>query len=187
MTSLSLATVLAEAARRYPDKVAVVDGERRVTYDELWLEARSYAAGLRALGIGPGSTVAMLAPNVLDFPRVYYAALAVGATVVPVHLLLTADEAGYVLRDSGTDLLICHSSQLAMGRAAADAAGVAVVTVGPLPADSPATRLEQVSEGLAPLRVVRDPGGRGHRGDLLHQRHHRQAQGRRADPPQPGA
>ena len=41
MTTLSLAAVLAEAARRYPDKVAVVDTGTRVTYHELWEQARS--------------------------------------------------------------------------------------------------------------------------------------------------
>jgi long-chain acyl-CoA synthetase len=153
MTTLSLAAVLAEAARRYPDKVAVVDAGTRVTYAELWQQARSYSAGLRELGICPGDTVAMLIPNVLDFPRVYYAALAVGATIVPVHLLLTAEEIAYVLRDSGTDVLVAHSSQLALGAAAAHAAGTRLVSVGPLPvglADAP-QRLEDAAAAVPPL------------------------------------
>jgi long-chain acyl-CoA synthetase len=151
MTALSLAMVLAEAARRHPDKVAIVDGDTRVTYAQLWLEARSHAAALRELGVKPGDTVALLAPNVVDFPRVYYGALAAGATVVPVHLLLTVDEAAYVLRDSRTDLLVCHTSQLAMGGPAAEATGMPVVAVGPAPGgmlDGP-RRLEEV--GAAPL------------------------------------
>ena len=44
-------------------------------------------------------------PNVADFPRVYFAALAVGARIVPVSLLLTPEEIGYVLTDSGADLI----------------------------------------------------------------------------------
>ena len=60
MTTLSLATVLAEAARRYPEKVAVVDaGGARITYPELWEQTRAYAAGLRELGIKPGARVAI--------------------------------------------------------------------------------------------------------------------------------
>jgi long-chain acyl-CoA synthetase len=47
--------------------------------------------------------------------------------VVPVHLLLTADEMAYVLRDSETDLLVAHVSQLATATAAASLAGVRVV------------------------------------------------------------
>jgi long-chain acyl-CoA synthetase len=153
MTTLSLAAVLAEAARRHPDKVAVVDAGTRSTYDELWQQARSYAAGLRELGVGPGDTVAMLIPNVLDFPRVYYAALAVGATIVPVHLLLTPEEMAYVLRDSGTGMLIAHSSQLAVGAAAAHAAATRLVSVGPLPvglADAP-QRLEDAAAAVPAL------------------------------------
>jgi long-chain acyl-CoA synthetase len=155
MTVLSLAAVLAEGARRYPDKVAVVDGATRTTYFELWEQSRGYAAGLQELGIGPGSTVAILIPNVLDFPRVYYAALAAGATIVPVHLLLTADEVAYVLRDSGADVLIAHSSQLALGAAAAHAAGTRLLSVGPLPAGLPDAppRLEDAAGAVPPLRT----------------------------------
>jgi len=155
MTVLSLATILAEAARRYPDKVAVIDAGTRVTYRELWRQARSYAAGLRELGVGPGDTVALLIPNTLDFPRAYYGALAVGATIVPVHLLLTPDEAAYVLRDSGTDLVIAHSGQLALGAAAAHQAGTRLVSVGPLPVglvDAP-DRLEDAAARVPPLHT----------------------------------
>jgi long-chain acyl-CoA synthetase len=155
LTTLSLATVLAEAARRYPDKVAVVDGATRTTYRELWDQTLAYAAGLRELGIGKGDKVAIQIPNVLDFPRVYYAALAVGAAVVPVHLLLTPAEIAYVLTDSGAKLLVAHSSQLANGAAAAKLAGVRVASVGPLPADLPAAppRLEEVAAATTPLRT----------------------------------
>jgi long-chain acyl-CoA synthetase len=153
MTTLSLATILAESARRYPDKTAVVDGAVRVSYRELWQQTLAYAAGLRELGVQPGDTVAVLIPNVLDFPRVYYAALAVGATIVPVHLLLTPTEIAYVLEDSGSTLLISHSSQLANAAAAAAITGTKVVTVGPLPPglpDAPA-RLEEVAATVPPL------------------------------------
>jgi long-chain acyl-CoA synthetase len=131
MSTLSLATVLAEAARRYPGTTAIVDGDQRVSYADLWAQARGYGAGLRELGVGPGDAVALLIPNVVDFPRAYYGALAAGAVVVPVHLLLTADEVAYVLRDSGADLLVCHTSMIATGGAAARTAGVRLVTVGP--------------------------------------------------------
>jgi long-chain acyl-CoA synthetase len=161
-TTLSLASVLAESARRYPGKVAVVDGAVRMTYADLWADALSYAAGLRSLGVRPGGTVALIAPNVADFPRAYFAISAAGAVIVPVHLLLTADEAAYVLKDSGVDLVVCHTSQLAMGRAAAERAGLPLVTVGPVPGDLGVPRLEDVAAAQAPLvsyetRVAEDP------------------------------
>jgi long-chain acyl-CoA synthetase len=131
MTMLSLATVLAESARRYPDKVAVVDRDERITYAELWRDALAYAGHLSACGVRPGDTVALLAPNVADFPRAYYGILAAGAVVVPVHLLLTPAEMAYVLRDSGASLLVVESSQLAAGVAAAELADIEVRGIGP--------------------------------------------------------
>jgi long-chain acyl-CoA synthetase len=131
MTTLSLATVLAESARRFPDKVAVVDRDDRITYAQLWRQALAYAGSLREMGVSPGDTVALLAPNVADFPRAYYGILAAGATVVPVHLLLTAPEMAYVLSDSGATLLVADSSQLAAGSAAAAEAGIPLISVGP--------------------------------------------------------
>ncbi|MEU4618876.1 long-chain fatty acid--CoA ligase [Actinoplanes sp. NPDC023801] len=156
MTTLSLATVLAEAARRYPEKVAIVDeAGGRISYRELWAQTRSYAAGLRELGIGPGDTVAVMIPNVADFPRVYFAALTVGARIVPVSLLLNAEEVGYVLTDSGAKLLVTHSAFLQVGAGAAAAAQTPLANVGPLPEGLPQypSRLDQISAGLEPVRT----------------------------------
>ena len=86
MTTLSLATVLAEAARRTPDKVALVQGDLRLSYRELWEDARRYGAALAEHGIAPGEPVALVAPNVADFVRAYYGVLARGGVVVPVSL-----------------------------------------------------------------------------------------------------
>ncbi len=130
MTTLSLASILAEAARWRPDKVGVIDGAQRVTYRELWQQALGCSAALAERGIRPGDHVALMCPNVVDFPRAYYGIIAAGAVVVPVHLLLTADEVTYVLGDSRATLLLCHLSQLAIGAKAAAAAGIPVVTIG---------------------------------------------------------
>jgi long-chain acyl-CoA synthetase len=130
LSTLSLATVLAESARRFPDKVALVDRDDRITYRDLWRQALAYAGNLRALGVRPGDTVALLAPNVADFPRAYYGILAAGATVVPVHLLLTASEMAYVLRDSGAGLLVADASQQENATKAAAEAGIPLVRLG---------------------------------------------------------
>lgn len=153
MATLSLAAILAESARRHPDKAGLVEGELRITFKELWLQARKQAAALIAAGVRPGDKVALMAPNVAEFPRAYYAALAAGAVVVPVHLLLSAGEVEHVLRDSGATLLLCHPGQAKTGGAAAEATGVRMLTLGeeatwsgsrttpsPCPRTSPATR-----------------------------------------------
>lgn len=135
--TLTLAGILAESAGRHPDRTAVVLGAERVTYRELWEQTRRYAAALAEQGVGPGDRVAVLLPNVPDFPRVYYAVLSLGAVVVPVHGLLVAREIAYLLRDSGARLLVTGGPLLAQGGAAAAEAGVPVVTVlnGPASAD----------------------------------------------------
>src|SRR4051794_2645881 len=104
--TLTLAAVLAESATRYPDRDAVVIGPQRITYSQLWEQTRRYAAALSEAGIGPGDRVAMLMPNVPDFPRVYYAILSLGAVVVPVHALLVSREIGFVLTDSQATVLV---------------------------------------------------------------------------------
>ncbi|PWJ54000.1 long-chain acyl-CoA synthetase [Quadrisphaera granulorum] len=159
--SLSVASLLASSAGRHADRIAVVCGEERVTYAELWDQARAYAGAFRARGIGPGDRVAVLVPNVPDFPRVYFGLLALGAVVVPVHLLFTADEVEHVIRDSGATLVVAAAPVLAAALPAAAAAGVPVVTVlvpDALRDKVPAPRLEDEAAATEPLeRLVPVP------------------------------
>jgi len=127
--SMNLAAVLAETALRTPDADAVVLGDQRISYADLWEQTRRYAAVLAEDGIGPGDRVAVLIPNVPDFPRTYFAVLSLGAVVVPVHALLVAREISYTLTDSGAKLLICAAPLLAQGQPAAEQAGVKLLAV----------------------------------------------------------
>ena len=127
--SLTLAAILAESAQRYPERDAVVIGPQRISYRQLWDETRRYAAVLREAGVGPGDRVALLMPNVPDFPRVYYAILSLGGVVVPVHALLVAREIGFVLTDSQAKVLVAAGPLLAQGAPAAEQAGVPLLAV----------------------------------------------------------
>ncbi len=126
---LSVATILQESAVRHPDRIAVVDGDVRITYRDLWQDALRLAARLRAEGVRTGDRVALLLPNSADFPRAYYAVLAAGATVVPVHALLVAAEVAYVLRHSGCRAVVTADPLTSVAEAAADHAGVRVLSV----------------------------------------------------------
>lgn len=160
--TMSVASILAESARRLPDNIALIFGDQQIDYATLWDETRAYAGALRARGIGSGDAVAVLIPNVPDFPRVYYAILALGGVVVPVHALLKADEIAYVLKDSGSKLLICAAPLLGEGAKGAALAGVDVLSVL-LPddkvADVPIPRLEDEARSAEPIDtyVPRDP------------------------------
>lgn len=132
MTALSLASVLAEPARRRPDATALVEGATRLTYAQLWRDARAVAAALADRGVGPGDRVALLAPNVADFVRSYFGILAAGGVVVPVPTLLNEREAAQIVGDSGAGILLYHRLFAEVGTAAAQAAGIPAYDVAGL-------------------------------------------------------
>ena len=127
--SLTIASILADSALRFPDNDAVVLGDLRLTYAQLWSHAKQYAAVLREHGVGPGDRVALLLPNTPHFPLAYFGTLALGAIAVPVHALLNASEIEYVLTDSGAKALVCAAPLLGEGAKGAELAGVPVLAV----------------------------------------------------------
>ncbi|MGN6762552.1 MAG: long-chain-fatty-acid--CoA ligase [Leifsonia sp.] len=160
--TMSVASILAETARRMPDNVALIFAGREIRYDELWEQTRRYAGALRELGVGPGDKVALMVPNVPDFPRAYYAVLALGAVVVPVHALLKAEEIAYMLGDSGSELLICAAPLLAEGARGAALAGIPTISVlvpDELVEQLPFPRLEELAAAAEAIEtyVPRDP------------------------------
>lgn len=150
--SMSVAAIVAESATRTPDGTALIVGAERLTYRELWDQTKAYAGALRDQGIGPGDAVAVLIPNVADFARVYYAVLALGGVVVPVHALLKAREIDYVLQDSGAKLLVCAGPLLGEGEKGASQAGVQVITVL-APGNNDLRSLETVAALAAPIHT----------------------------------
>ncbi|MFN2387378.1 MAG: long-chain fatty acid--CoA ligase [Thermoanaerobaculia bacterium] len=103
---LNLSTLLETSASDLPDRPAIVQGDRRVTYAELDAGARRFAAALSRAGVGRGDRVALLLPNIPDFAVAYYGSLVSGATVVPLNVLLKAREIAYHLNDSSARLLV---------------------------------------------------------------------------------
>jgi long-chain acyl-CoA synthetase len=108
MTMINLAHALEASAAVLPGREAVVCGGKRLTYGAVNRAANRLAAGLRARGIGPGSIVALACANVPAFPICYFAILKTGAAVLPISLLLKADEIAYMLGHSKTSALLCH-------------------------------------------------------------------------------
>ena len=151
--SMSIASILAESSVRYADNDAVRLGELRLTYAQLWEQARRYASVLRERGIGPGDKVALLLPNTPHFPMAYFGALALGAVVVPVHALLKAEEVEYVLTDSGAKALICAAPLLGEGAKGAELAGVPVLAVMD-GGDASIERIDQLAQGVDPIGAL---------------------------------
>lgn len=98
---LNLSVMLTDSARDVPDEIAVIQGERSMTYREVDAAANRIAALLLDVGIEPGERVAMSCPNIVEFPLVYYGILKAGAVVVPLNTMLQRREVAYHLGDSG--------------------------------------------------------------------------------------
>ena len=98
MTNLS--SILNLSATTHPTKTAIVAGDTEVDYATLDLFARMFAGALRDLGVRPGEHVALVLPNVPQFSVAYFGCHYAGNPVVPLNVLLTADELAYHLDDS---------------------------------------------------------------------------------------
>ena len=82
---LTVAEMVARSARRHPAKVAVVYGDRRITYEELVAESRRLAFGLLELGLKPLDRAVVQLPNLPEFVTTYLALNWIG--VIPVMAL----------------------------------------------------------------------------------------------------
>ena len=125
--SLNLGTILRASAARHAGRTVLRLGEYSMTYAQLDRAAAGFAAALRAKGIQPGDHVSIMVPNVPQFPVAYFGILYAGATVVPLNVLLTADEVAYHLQDSNSKLLIGHPMFQTPAEAGAKRAGVPVI------------------------------------------------------------
>jgi long-chain acyl-CoA synthetase len=87
----------------------VISGARVVELERLHARAARAASGLRALGIGEGGAVALMLRNDFAMFEASLAAGLIGAYATPINWHFTAEEAGYILRDSGARALVVHA------------------------------------------------------------------------------
>ena len=91
---------LTRTAVSRPDQLAVVDGDRRLTYRAFNAYVNRLAHGLAGLGYPRGAALAIASGNSADFLAVYYACAKLGVVCVPVNLGWRPDEVAYVLGHS---------------------------------------------------------------------------------------
>jgi fatty-acyl-CoA synthase len=97
-------------ARRYPDKVALIHGERALTYRELDQRSNQLAHALIAAGVKPGDRVSILALNCIEYAIVTQGVSKAGAILVPVNFRLVANELAHLLGDSEPTFLVTESA-----------------------------------------------------------------------------
>ncbi|MFE3113420.1 AMP-binding protein [Kitasatospora indigofera] len=133
-----------EHAGRWTDSVALVDlaGEASFTYGELVAAVEQVAGALRTRGFGPGDVLALLAPNLPQYPVVFHAAASLGGTVVVLNPLDTTEDLLTHLGGAGAVILVTSEEQAA--RAAELVAGSKlreVVVFGQAPGATPFAEL----------------------------------------------
>ena len=132
------------------DRIALIDGDIRITYAEFDRRTDQLARALRELGVRHGDRVAALLVNSAAFLETMFATAKLGAVFVPINFRLAPPEVTFLLADSGADVFVWsgHLSQLA--RAALDGEGVQVrarMVVGGQPADGEEDFEQVVSSG----------------------------------------
>jgi long-chain acyl-CoA synthetase len=102
----SLVALFEDSFRRFAQRNAYLYMGKALTFAQLDLQSRSFANYLQTLGLEPGARVAIMLPNVLQFPIAMIGALRAGYVVVNTNPLYTARELEHQLNDSGASVLI---------------------------------------------------------------------------------
>ncbi|HTS52342.1 MAG TPA: AMP-binding protein [Burkholderiales bacterium] len=118
----SLKDVLEKSCERYRDLPAFTNMGRTLTYADLDRMSAAFGAYLQGeVGLSKGDRVALMMPNLLQYPVAMFGALRVGMTVVNVNPLYTARELRHQLQDSGAKLIVvlenfAHTVEEALGK-----------------------------------------------------------------------
>ena len=103
---ITLADPIAHARRCFGDRIAVIDGERAITYAELAVRCDRLAAGLASLGVQPGDRVALLSANGHRYLEAFSGLPASGVVLVPLNTRLAPNELAHIVQHSGARVLL---------------------------------------------------------------------------------
>lgn len=95
----SLVALFEDACRKFADKVAYISMGKEMTYGELDEETRAFAGWLQAKGMKKGDRVALMMPNLLQYPVALFGTLRAGCVVVNCNPLYTPRELQHQLKD----------------------------------------------------------------------------------------
>lgn len=102
----SLVHLFDEACSKHKNNIAFVNMNCAITYGELDKLSLQFATYLQQLGLKKGARVAIMMPNVLQYPIVLFAILRAGYTVVNTNPLYTCDEVIHQMNDSGAEVIV---------------------------------------------------------------------------------
>lgn len=137
-------------AKRFPDKVALIDNAGRTTYAEFEAGANQVGHALLAAGVGHGDKVAFLASTSRPWVVAFYGVVKVGAVAVPLNYRETPEHIAMMLQDSGAKVLFMSAQHVESYAALVESLDIAVVMLESLPAFSGnASVLAHASDALS--------------------------------------
>lgn len=116
--------LLRRTALRYPDKLAVVSGERRFTYAEFDAAVNRVANALAARGVAKGDRLALLSRNCWEYAVIAFATAKLGVVLVPVNFMLGPSEIAFILGHSGATGIVAQDVLTETAAAALAEAGL---------------------------------------------------------------
>ncbi|NDV12606.1 long-chain-fatty-acid--CoA ligase [Crenobacter caeni] len=105
-TFASINEVFDKSVARFRDRSAVACMDKVLSYGELDRKVSDFASYLQQLGLSKGSRVAIMMPNLLQYPICVFGTLRAGCTVVNVNPLYTPRELEHQLNDSGAETIV---------------------------------------------------------------------------------
>jgi long-chain acyl-CoA synthetase len=105
-SDMNLSKQLHETASSLPQKCALNFGEQSTTYQQLDAAVTKFASGLEKVGVKKGDHIALLLGNSPYFVIGMYGALRLGATVIPINPIYTADEIGYIINNGDVKVVV---------------------------------------------------------------------------------
>ncbi len=106
----TLGDLLVHAAQQAGKNDMLIFPDRRVSYSGMLDAAYLRAASMRALGLGPGSHVAILMANCIEYVEYLLATQFIGGMAIPVNARYKAPELAYVLDNADVDLIVTHDA-----------------------------------------------------------------------------
>ena len=108
---MNLALSLQYAAERFPERAALLDGEIRLTYDELRDRVARAAHAHEQLGLGRGGRLAAVLRNRHETVELYWAAQWLGASFVPLSWRASQSDIDYCIDDCGASLVAVENGE----------------------------------------------------------------------------
>lgn len=102
----TLSTTIAENLVKFQDKTAFIYLDRKFSYHDIDMYSQKLASYLQSLGLTAGSRIAVMLPNIIQYPIATFAIIRAGYVLVNVNPMYTQRELYHQLQDSGAEALI---------------------------------------------------------------------------------